>query len=627
MSSQQTRALAVALSAVLGLSYVALLYLPAWDAPFQFDSEMIAQNYPTLQTAAALWESMRANPRRMLSQLSFAADFHLFGLSSLAFRLTNLAFHLANTLVVFLLLQMLLRQRPAAAGSAAPVLPAAVIGALFFALHPIQTQAVLLIWQRVELLACFFFLCSVLCWWGARRGAERDGPRWRGGQGALRAAALVAMVAAMLSKETAAVLPVVLGMLEWQGWRGSALRPAARLRLLAPFAALLPLVPVLVILTPEVDNFGSMPLLATLSDFERGVGAMRGIDYLLTQSRVVVTYLATVAFPVGQHLDRAVDVSRSFLEWRVLVSVGVLGGLALALWRLERRLPLMRAGVLWILLTLSVTSSIIPIWDPMFEYRMYPAMAGVAVMLASVVRAAQRRLRSRAQVGLAVSLLVIWIAALSVGTWRRATVWASPLTLYGESVRRSPANQRARVNYGWALSQAGSHDRALHILLLAVRLNPLHVKATLQTGFALRRLRQPDRALRFFEHAMRLDPTLSAPRVNRGEISLQKGLLNRAMAEFDEALLRLPSNAAAHNNLGLALIRVGRVEGGARHLELAASRLWEALFNLARLYAARGEAERARAYYERTLRHPSLPPERRATLPNPLAAAPEPAAR
>ena len=161
------------------LALVALAYLPGLRGPFVFDDyPNILNNSPvavtelTPQALHAAAASNNSGPLgRPLAALSFALDhYRAGGFYPLAFKLTNLAIHLLNVLLVYALAGRLTRLL--GAGDIAPAV--ALFCALLWGLHPLQLTSVLYVVQRMTSLAATFTLAAVLCWLEARE-------RWSAG--------------------------------------------------------------------------------------------------------------------------------------------------------------------------------------------------------------------------------------------------------------------------------------------------------------------------------------------------------------------------------------------------------------------------------------------------------------
>jgi Flp pilus assembly protein TadD len=453
----------------------------------------------------------------------------------------------------------------------------------------------------------------------------------RGRSPRLRAASLHVLsvafaVAAMKTKEISFTLPVVTAGYELLLFRGT----RRRLLLLAPVAATALLVPLGLAASGQrlAKALGDGTLLAETLTIPRSV-------YLLTQSRVLATYLRLLVLPVGQNFDYDFPLSHSLLEPGVLLSLAVLvavvAGAIVLLVRARRSGGaagvLVFSGVAWFFVTSSVESSVIPIRDVIVEHRMYLPSVGAAVALATALLCAVERLRSRMPAGvrLAAALLVT-AAPLGAATYARNRVWKDEVTLWSDVVEKSPGKARPHNNLGVALSEQGRLEEAIREYREAIRLDAafpdphnnlgialfsaghgvdeaileyqeairldFHLaNAHSNLGLAYRLKGQLDDSIRELEQALRFEPGLAEARVNLGETYGMKGAVPEAMRELRAAIRLDPSRPDAHFYLGVAYQEGGQLELAAeeyRQVLRLAPDLVEARENLRAVTASAG---------------------------------------
>jgi len=505
----------LALLAVLAL--VALAYLPGLRGPFVFDDYPNIVNNPTVAvtvlTPASLHAAATSNTSgplgRPLAALSFALDhWRAGGFYPLAFKLSNLAIHLLNVLLVYALAGRLARLAGAGAASGA----VALFAALLWGLHPLQLTSVLYVVQRMTSLAATFTLAAMLCWLQARERWQRPaeptsdtvgaasaandhagGPEFaaeaaptdaatpgvdvlagpaprvaRGGRNRrVTAGWLLAcgvfFVLGLLSKENAVLLPLYLAVIEFTLWR-RADRPDAGRRAANRFFALTLALP----LVAGVLLFAWQPGL--LLDGYAGRPFTLG-ERLLTEARVLWVYVGLVLLPTPSRLGLYhddIELSTWLLEpWTTLVA---LDGLALALGAallLRRRAPAFSLGVLWFLAGHALESTVVPL-EIAHEHRNYLPSFGLLFAAVYGVAAFARR-TSRAPLygalGAAAAL------ALGFGTFGRAAEWHREETIIEALYRHHPQSASAQQMMGELMlkrlgqpAQAAVHYRRAHAL-------------------------------------------------------------------------------------------------------------------------------------------------------------------
>ncbi len=298
-------------------------------------------------------------------------------------------------------------------------------------------------------------------------------------------AAVACAALATWTKENVVTLAVAVLLLELAFFSGPV---RTRVAALAPFLALLPVVPL-----RAMRTFGSLTE-------ARGAAAaepvLSRLDYLATQTRVVAAYLRLLVVPVGQSFEHDPPAAHGFGSPEVIAATAFLAALAaLGLALLARRRPVGARtagfGILLFFVAASVESSLIPIVDVMFEHRVYLPSAGAALVVAGLLHAALER-RPGAARALAAAVAVAAVA-LGTATIVRNEIWRDPVALWREATRASPNKPRAHLALGNALRDAGDLGGAVIAWQRAVELHPTYSLAWNQLGSAA--LVQGDRRL------------------------------------------------------------------------------------------------------------------------------------
>jgi hypothetical protein len=536
---------AVALELLLVAAATALAYSNTFAVPFQFDDNGLLRN-PALRALGSLWPPRGA---RWVGDVTFALNHRLGGWDVAGYHAVNLAVHLANGLLVYALAATTLRT-PGGRAAAGPLLRRwlPLAAAATFSLHPLATQAVTYVVQRYASLATLLFLAALVLHVRARLAAGGEVPR-RARAAVLHGLSVLAAVGAMRTKEIAFTLPAVALAHELLFLRG----PRRRLLLLLPLAATAVLVPL-----------GHVPGPAELGRATAETDAIPRSVYLLTQARVVATYLRLLVLPVGQNLDHDVALSRSILDAGVLPSMGVLAGVcAAAAWALVAarragRLPgvLVFFGTTWFFVTLTVESSVIPIRDVMFEHRVYLPAVGASLVFATGLLAAVEALRLPGPPALqCAAALLVTAGPLGVATHARNGVWRDELTLWSDVVAKSPGKARPHNYLGIALAERGAKDEAIAHFRAALRLQPWYADALLNLGNMYRERGDFQGALRLYERAVLVAPKMAAAHNNAGGMYEAAGRREDAVRAYREALRLSPGMPEATANLA-------RLEGG-----------------------------------------------------------------
>lgn len=541
-----TRRASDVLFALLLSAAVAAVYAPAIDAPLVFDDLTALRDNPFLRRLWPPGEAFRAPERTTLSgrpvtAWTFALNRALCGPSPTGYRLANVFIHAGAALLLYgLVRRTLVAPRLAGRfGGASDSL--ARLAAALWALHPLQTESVTYVVQRVESLSGFFYLLAL---YAAARAAARARP---GGWGAL---AVAAVWTAMGAKEIAASAPVVLLVYDRTFWAGS-FREAVRRRGALHAAAAAAWIPFAWILASASQLEMSRAMWDAVSPWE----------YAATQGGVILRYLRLVLWPAGLCLDYAWPIAASAREWAATALAAAAGAFAV-LWALRRR-PAAGFLGLFFLAVLAPTSSVFPLADAAFEHRMYLPLAVAAV--AGVALAGSAGRFGRARVACAAAALL----CLAAGTARRNMDYRDPAALWRDVVTKRPANPRARNNLGDVAFQRGDTARALAQFGRAAALAPRYADAHFNRALAFERQGDLAAAAVAYARALAADPRHAPTLVNLGALRLKEGRAGEAVALLTEAVSAAPLRADAHGNLACAFIVQGRLEEAHRHLARA----------------------------------------------------------
>ena len=224
-------------------------------------------------------------------------------------------------------------------------------------------------------------------------------------------------------------------------------------------------------------------------------------QYLFTQFRGIWVYIGNFLLPVNLNLDWDFAISRTILDKGAIFGLIGLAGLAAAAWLLRRRFRLAAYGYFLFLLLLAPTSSILPIKDPVADRRIYLPMIGLLLIVMDFAAP----LEDRAQ-GAGGGLRGGSGAGGGAVTYARAGVWGDPVSLWEDTVRKSPGKSRTHFQLGFAYYQEQRYDLAVPEFEKAVALSPPDYDLLIDFGLAYDGLHQYQRALEKLQQAAAIEP-------------------------------------------------------------------------------------------------------------------------
>ncbi|MDP2832386.1 MAG: tetratricopeptide repeat protein [Pseudomonadota bacterium] len=399
------------------LAATALAYLNALPAAFQFDDYNIIVDNPSVHSLAGWWQQVFT--LRPLLKLGYALNWSS-GFGAFGFHAVNLLLHLANVALLWRLSAHFPRPDN---WNQEQNRHARLLLLLLFALHPIQSESVTYVSGRSMSQMALFSLAGLLCWLEA---AAHSRPwRWRG-------AALLCFTAAVLSKEVALAIPLLL--FPMRGGRRDTF-------LLASFlAGFLVMAALLLFLAFGYQRLLSEPL-------ARGLGVN-----LASELNAVFYLLGQLLHPHALNIDPDLPELHGFSPLLGLQLTLLASALVLA-WRQRRQWPWFAFGLAWFLLLLLPTHSLIPRLDLASERHLY--LAGIGVYWIAVVTLTGL-LSARFRAGL---LLLLALAGIGF-TAARNVDYQNEISLWQATVMQSPGKARAWNNLGYAYRLAGQFPEA-----------------------------------------------------------------------------------------------------------------------------------------------------------------------
>jgi protein O-mannosyl-transferase len=528
-----------------------LVYLPAWrhqflrfdDADYVTDNGMVQSG---LTWAGAKWAftTFHSSNWHPLTWLSHMLDATLFGPGPTGPHGANVLLHVANTVLLFLLLGRLTQA----------VWRSALVAALF-ALHPLHVESVAWVAERKDLLSGMFFLLSVLAYTSYVSYVSHKAER------SLRfyLLSLFFFALGLLSKPMLVTLPLVLLLLDY--W------PLRRFTIYDLRFTIWPLirekVPFLVL--------SIVSCVITYQAQQQG-GAVRSLASFPLDERIgnaavaYARYLGKVFWPV----DLAVFYPHPG-QWPpglVLLAAALLAGLCLLVLRYGRRFPYAVTGWFWFLGMLIPVIGLVQVSNQSMadRYTYLPSIGLFIVLAWGAGELVDCRRRAKALAGIAAGLVVV---ACAVQTRGQLRYWRDGESLFRHALAVTGRNFVAHNNLGNVLLDQGHVDEAIAHYQRALEIQPRYADAGNNLGSALLEKGQVDEAIAWYQKALELQPDYALAHNNLGNALLRKGQVDEAIAQYCKTLALQPDYASAWNNLATALRKKGQLDEAIIHYRKA----------------------------------------------------------
>ncbi|MGO8761450.1 MAG: tetratricopeptide repeat protein [Desulfobaccales bacterium] len=503
---------------------VLLAYLQVINHDFiTFDDDMYVTENPMVR-AGLTWPgvewaftAVHSSNWHPLTWLSHMLDCQIYGMWSGGHHLTNVVFHLANTLLLFLFW----------ARVTGALWPSALVAALF-ALHPLHVESVAWVSERKDVLSTLFWLATMWAYVG-----YVSAPSWK-----RYLLMLVCFALGLMAKPMLVTLPLVLllldywplgriqaGMVPTPGRAGQSPSGPGRIRRLywplikekLPLFALAALSSLITVMGQK--GAGSMMPLAIRPLEARIANAL--IAYLKYLVKLVWPYPIAFFYPLAP------------IPWWQAVWAGLaLVLLSAGLLSAARRHPYLGVGWLWYLLTLLPVIGLVQVGgQAMADRYTYVPFIGLFIMIAWGITEATAGWRHR-QAILSASAAAVLLTCLA-STWMQAGYWRNSESLYFETIRVTGDNYMAYHHLGMFYTNQGRFDQAIAM----------------------------------YKKSIAVDPSYSHAYNNLGIVYAKQGKFKEAVDNLKFAIRLNPGNASFYRNLALAYSQQGKKEEAAAVME------------------------------------------------------------
>jgi tetratricopeptide (TPR) repeat protein len=519
---------------------VTVVYWPSFSVPFYLDDfPSIAEN-PAIQDPANLGAIWDFSKERFFGYLTFALNRGLNGDQVAGYHITNASIHLIAGWALLGLLAALVRSPAMQARQSEWLHLVPFIAALLFVLHPLQTQAVTYVVQRLASLSAMLYISSLACYaWG--RITAKPG---------LFGLALVC---------NAYTLPAAILLLELLFFRALSVKQRWGLFIVA-----------ITSITVVTGAFN----LEALDRLTRETSDISRADYFATQLLVLWRYAGLFFYPWQQRLEYDIGLQTDFMDPLLLVALCAHLALVLFAFWIWSRAPLVSFGIFFFYLAHLVESSFLPITDLMFEHRTYLPNMGLSMLVAVGITKLIGYRPLRPVVIIATALILTlsgWLTA------ERNRLWQDPIAFLKAETQLTPGKERVWTSYGKELMRRGRFKEALLAFGTALNLgrteDGLEVSSTtlMNAIMALHYTSQYRKAFEL-ERLLPLDVLMPVERSRLHEVKgmsfLKLRQLDRAREEFLQAL-----RFFANPNAEAGLATVDLMQGKHKAAELRARKV------------------------------------------------------
>ncbi len=544
-----------------------------YDDPFYVTENHQVQNGITLEGIQWAFTTGHVANWHPLTWISHMLDVQLFGLQPRWHHLTNLLFHLANTLLLFYVLHRMTKARWESAFVAA-----------LFALHPLHVESVAWVAERKDVLSTFFWMLTM--------GAYCTYVEHQRLQKYLLVVLFFAL--GLMAKPMLVTLPFVLLLLDYwplQRFRripsdqkirnksgdkqkgksrkrhttGEEVKAETPADSLYQWALIRPL------LREKIPLF-ALTVLSSIVTYlvQQKGGAVQSYPMSIRISNAFVSYITYIGKTIWPS-DLAVlyPYPQSLPTWQVFGSAFLLIAVTITVIVKARRMPYLAMGWLWFAGTLVPVIGIVQVGlQARADRYTYVSLIGLFIMAAWGIPELLKNRRYRKEALVASSTAVL--LCLSVVTWTQLQYWQNSFTLFDHTLSVTDNNYAAYYNRGAAYSHLGNYRQALGDYDRAIDINPKYADAYYNRGTAYLNLGNNRQAIGDFDKAIETNPIYAKAYHNRGIANSNLGNYQQAIGDYDKTIEINPTYAEPYNNRGYAYWRLGNTGKALEDLKTAA---------------------------------------------------------
>jgi tetratricopeptide (TPR) repeat protein len=555
-----------------------------WDDGMIYQNSTIRNlNWATVQKIFAYEKANTYQPVRMLS---YAIDYHFWGLNPLGYHITNILFYCLTCLMVFFTLRQLsahLREK-ASPDSHGRV---ALFGSFLFAAHPVHVEAVTWLAARKEVLQGFFFFLAFYLYLKGRDSEGRN-------RMVYLSFVIFSILLATLSKPAAVVFPGVIILYEVTKGKEK----------IFSFIKKYWVFMVAALVVSGIFTFIMMKVMLEAGGVKQYRGGSLGSNFLVCmyvfwQSIKLLTftinYSAAYSFLVSMPILCLKNVILMLITF-CLFAIGVLS---------LRWTKIIFFSIFFFLITLLPYLNIIPISTLKADRYVFIASFSFAFLIGVVFDRLYVYRHKRFSEGffklLSVALFLFLLVGYSFMTIRQNTIWENSYTLWSDAVEKHPESNTANALMGVVYMELGMDPDAVKYLEKAVQLLPYDYLSRNNLGIVYGRSDEPEKALKEFATAIQLRPDDDTIKINLCVFYQRRKEYEKAEEVLKYLLSKSPENANLHFRLGLIYKDAGRYEEAISEL-LKAMELAPHIINpyeeLGNIYASRlKDLDKAKYYY------------------------------
>lgn len=482
-----------------------------------------------------------------LTWLSHMLDIELYGMNPGQHHLTNVLFHIFNTLLLFFVLKRMTGK----------LWQSGFVAALF-ALHPLHVESVAWISERKDVLSTFFWLLSM---WGYARYVEHQVVN-------RYLLVLFFFIMGLMAKSMLVTLPFVLLLLDYWplrrfqfGHSGDDITNSQKRS------------PVFLLVREKIPFFVLSIVVSIVTLFAQqsgsAIGSLEKFPFTVRIANAFVSYVIYIIKMIWPtHLAAFYPYHGKLPWWQVAGACVLLVFISYQSIRLAKQKPWFAVGWLWYVGTLIPVIGLVQVgFQAMADRYTYVPLIGLFLIVAWGISELMEGFRHKSLI--LITIIPLLFSIMMIVTWVQVGYWNNSTTLFKHALNVTKNNYMAHNAFGNALTMEGKVDEAVFHYSEALRIKPFYAKAHYNKGHALATLGRQEEAIDHFKRALQIKYDYAEAHDYLGYVLTRQGKEEEAIDHFRKAIQIKPDYAEAHNYLGHVLAKQGKYKEAIDHFHKA----------------------------------------------------------
>jgi tetratricopeptide (TPR) repeat protein len=522
------------------------------DDPAYVYSNPIVQNGLSLKGLKWTFESFDYNTANWhpLTWLSLMIDMQLYGLNAGGYHWTNLFFHIANTVLLFIVFHYMTKT----------VRQSALV-ALLFAVHPLHVESVAWVSSRKDVLSTMFWLFAI---WSYLRYTKH--PSWK-----YYCLTLLFFACGLMAKPMVVTLPFVLILLDYWPLNRLKQKESDNNLIMPGVISSNKTVPYLFL---EKTPFFILSVISSVITYiaQQSGEAVQSLTNLPLTFRIAnsfVAYLTYITKTVWPHnLAVFYPLPEAWPLWHILLAVIFVISITVIVILFSKSKPYIFTGWFWFTGTLIPVIGLVQVGSQsMADRYTYIPLVGLFII---IIWGVTDVINNKKLLTIYLHLIITpVITTLMLMSWLQIQYWENSMTVFKRAISITRNNYIAHDGMGVVLRMAGDLDRAEHHFKEALHIRPKYSQAHANIGLLYFQRNEIELSKKHFIKAIHFSPRFKEARLNLGHLYLFQKKYKEAIFEYNQILKYHADDAEAHNYLGVALICENNIDGAIREFNEA----------------------------------------------------------